>query len=108
VNLTAQQLCCRGPSALRAPAGVTRGVRHTSRGTAWVSLGTNVARWLAGETCYEGSCPIGHQEDPPVEQPTRFELVINLKTAKALDLAMPPSLLLKANHVIEGLLGEVG
>jgi putative ABC transport system substrate-binding protein len=61
-----------------------------------IAYGVNVP-----DLCRRAAIYVDNPADLPVEQPTTFELIINLKTAKALSLQIPPTLIAIADGVVE-------
>ena len=87
--------------AIKARLATMYGYREMVEGGALLAYGVNMVDFIGRAASYVDKILRGAKPaDLPVEQPTTFELVINLKTAKTLGLAIPPGLLLRADDII--------
>jgi putative tryptophan/tyrosine transport system substrate-binding protein len=87
-------------SRLRLPA--VYGYREFAEAGGLMSYGTDHgAQWRRGAEIVDLVIKGAKPADIPVEQPTKFELVVNLRTAKTLDLTFPPTIMVRADDTIE-------
>jgi putative tryptophan/tyrosine transport system substrate-binding protein len=100
LTLSQRSTIANAASHLRLPA--VYGYREFVEAGGLMSYGTDHgARWQRGAEIVDLILKGAKPADIPVEQPTNFETVINLKTAKELGIAVPPSLLATADEVLE-------
>jgi ABC-type uncharacterized transport system substrate-binding protein len=95
-----RQSCEREPAEHRLPLATNN--RESTEEGGLMSYGVKASGLFSNLAVYvdrilKGASP----SDLPIQRPTRFELVINAKTAKALGLTMPPTLLATADEIIE-------